>query len=524
MAVKLWSNRIEQFVDGTGVPRSGAKLFTYVGGSVNTKQTTYTESTGSTPNTNPIVLDSAGRIPQPIWLTTGVSYKFVLAPPTDTDPPTSPIDTLDVITGINDSSSSQSEWIAGPTPTFVSTTQFTLAGDQTANFSVGRRIKATVTAGTVYGRITVSAFAVLTTITVVLDSGNLDSGLSAISYGILSAANSSIPSVTLSSGNWTINNTLTAAAAFSASNSVALSGTISPTQISASQNDYSPTSFSSASTLRLSTDASRNVTGLAGGADGRIITLVNVGSNPLVLTNQDAASTAANRFLLKSDTTLAPDQSITLRYDNTTARWRPLSGGVTKQPTLQVFTSGSGTYTTPAGATRVEVQLIGGGGGGGGTAADGSPAGTVGGNTTFSTLTGNGGGGGVAAGGGATAGGAATGGDINISGGSGSSGAAAGATDVFGGSGGNGFFGGGAGGAGGNQGGSAGATNSGGGGSGHGGNSAAGGGGGGAGGYAKKRIVAPAATYSYGVGAGGAAATSAGAGGSGIIIVDEFYD
>lgn len=192
MAVKLWSNKIEQFADTTGVPRAGAKLFTYVGGSVNTKQTTYTESTGTTPNTNPIILNSDGKIPQPIWLTTGVSYKFVLAPSTDTDPPTSPIDTIDVVTGINDSSASQSEWIAGPAPTFVSGTSFTLVGDQTTNFAKSRRVKATVTAGTVYGNVTASVFGALTTITVALDSGALDSGLSAISYGIVAAANPSI--------------------------------------------------------------------------------------------------------------------------------------------------------------------------------------------------------------------------------------------------------------------------------------------------------------------------------------------
>lgn len=192
MAVKLWSNKIEQFCDSTGVPRAGAKLFTYVGGSVNTKQTTYTESTGVTANTNPIVLDSNGKIPQPIWLTTGVSYKFVLAPSTDTDPPTSPIDTIDVVTGINDSSSSQSEWIAGPTPTFVSGTQFTLVGDQTTNFSKKRRLKFTVTAGTVYGEITASAFGASTAVTVALDSGALDSGLSAVSYSVISSTNPSI--------------------------------------------------------------------------------------------------------------------------------------------------------------------------------------------------------------------------------------------------------------------------------------------------------------------------------------------
>lgn len=192
MAVKLAYNRVEQFANGTGVPLSGAKLFTYVAGSVNTKQTTYTESTGVTQNTNPIVLDSSGNLPQPIWLTTGASYKFVLAPSTDTDPPTSPIWSLDNITGINDTTLATSEWTLGPTPTFVSASQFTLVGDQTSTFAKSRRIKATVTAGTVYGAVTATAFGALTTVTVALDSGALDSGLSSVSYGIVAPVNPSI--------------------------------------------------------------------------------------------------------------------------------------------------------------------------------------------------------------------------------------------------------------------------------------------------------------------------------------------
>lgn len=192
MAVKLAFNKVEQFADGNGLPYSGAKLFTYTAGST-TKQTTYTESTGTTPNTNPIVLDSSGRLPQPIWLTTGVNYKFVLAPAADTDPPTSPIWTLDNISGINDTAvSAANEWISGPAPTFVSATSFTLVGDQTSTFHVGRRLKTTNTGGTVYSTIITSAYAALTTITVVNDSSTLDSGLSAVSYGINSANNPSV--------------------------------------------------------------------------------------------------------------------------------------------------------------------------------------------------------------------------------------------------------------------------------------------------------------------------------------------
>lgn len=113
--------------------------------------------------------------------------------------------------------------------------------------------------------------------------------------------------------------------------SILLTGDISPTQIVANTNDYAPTGFSTATTLRLNTDASRNITGLAGGTGGRVIVIHNVGSFNIVLTNQDAASTAANRFLFGGDVTLAADTSITLRYDTTSSRWRattsPGAGG-----------------------------------------------------------------------------------------------------------------------------------------------------------------------------------------------------
>jgi len=66
-----------QFFDNNGVPLSGGLLYTYSAGTT-TPLTTYTTSAGSVANTNPIVLDSAGRPPNEIWLTGGYSYKFVL--------------------------------------------------------------------------------------------------------------------------------------------------------------------------------------------------------------------------------------------------------------------------------------------------------------------------------------------------------------------------------------------------------------------------------------------------------------
>ncbi|WP_234838863.1 hypothetical protein [Sinorhizobium meliloti] len=111
-------------------------------------------------------------------------------------------------------------------------------------------------------------------------------------------------------------------------NAVSLSGDISPAQITANQNDYNPASLSTASVLRLNTDASRNITSLAGGADGRIITIMNVGSFNIVLKNDDGATgTAANRFALTGDLTLAAKQSAILMYDSASSRWRQIANG-----------------------------------------------------------------------------------------------------------------------------------------------------------------------------------------------------
>ena len=66
-----------QFFDNNGVILSGGKIYTYEAGTT-TPLATYTSSTGVTAHTNPIVLDSAGRVPGgEIWNQLRL-YKFVL--------------------------------------------------------------------------------------------------------------------------------------------------------------------------------------------------------------------------------------------------------------------------------------------------------------------------------------------------------------------------------------------------------------------------------------------------------------
>ena len=73
-----------QFFDNNGVPLAGGLIYTYEAGTT-TPQATYTTSAGTIAHTNPIVLNSAGRVPGgELWLVMGLNYKFVLQTSTAT--------------------------------------------------------------------------------------------------------------------------------------------------------------------------------------------------------------------------------------------------------------------------------------------------------------------------------------------------------------------------------------------------------------------------------------------------------
>ena len=65
----------QQF-SNTGAVLTGGLIYTYLAGTTSLA-TTYQDSAGTTPFANPIVLNSAGRVPA-IWLVNGIQYKFVV--------------------------------------------------------------------------------------------------------------------------------------------------------------------------------------------------------------------------------------------------------------------------------------------------------------------------------------------------------------------------------------------------------------------------------------------------------------
>ena len=64
-----------QFFYANGQPLAGGLLWSYQAGTVNPINT-WTDSTGSQPNANPVVANSRGEMS--VWITNNIAYKFVL--------------------------------------------------------------------------------------------------------------------------------------------------------------------------------------------------------------------------------------------------------------------------------------------------------------------------------------------------------------------------------------------------------------------------------------------------------------
>jgi hypothetical protein len=176
-------------LDNNGLPLSGGMVYWYLAGTT-TPTIVYSESSGSVANTNPVLLNTRGEPVNPIWLQAGQTYKAIL-----NDSLGNLIRTIDNISGVNDTTTPViSEWVlyAGAA-TYISGTSFSVTGDATATFDNGRRVKATVSGTDRYGTVNGAPVYALgvTTVTLVLDSGVLDSSLATVYYGFLDPAHPS---------------------------------------------------------------------------------------------------------------------------------------------------------------------------------------------------------------------------------------------------------------------------------------------------------------------------------------------
>lgn len=263
-------NPVSQFFDSASEVYSGGKLHFYLTGT-STPANTYSDSTLTTANANPIVLDSAGRLPDDVFLDPSITYKVMLKDSSDVE-----------------------VWSRDPVV------------DPAANVSAAFRVYNADPNGNLAG-----------------------------SAGSVGGSSASVVFDIASNLLWVCTTTGTASTAVwtqigaTLSGAVTLSSVITPSSLAADQDDYTPTSFSTAAIIRQNASADVKITGLdAAASAGRIVLFQNVAtSNSITLIDESADSTAANRFSLQGDLLLEPDQSAFLWYDATSARWRAVGTG-----------------------------------------------------------------------------------------------------------------------------------------------------------------------------------------------------
>lgn len=129
------------FLDNNGSPLVNGQIYTYEAGGFSTEQTTFADSSGIVANTNPIVLDSSGRMQTGLWLANGFTYNFTLC-----DQSNVVLESFEDIAGTVAVTAGGGigtvVWnIPTTVPHFVSSTQFYLVGDYTNEFAHGNRVR-----------------------------------------------------------------------------------------------------------------------------------------------------------------------------------------------------------------------------------------------------------------------------------------------------------------------------------------------------------------------------------------------
>ena len=184
--------RFKSFTPGTGNPNAGGALYTLQPGTAVYPGTppnwlapaypiaTFTDSTNQTQNNNPIILDNNGEAD--VWL---AGYtKLVLY-----DANANLIWSIDNVSSSSFSQATSLPWLPVPTQvTFKTATTFAVPGNQTALFTPGTRIQASIAGGTITGTIQASTSGgtpIVTTVTVAWDTTSLNASVTAIALSVI---------------------------------------------------------------------------------------------------------------------------------------------------------------------------------------------------------------------------------------------------------------------------------------------------------------------------------------------------
>lgn len=354
-----------EFLDNDGLPLAGGNITTYEGGSFTVEQTSYTSSAGDTPNSQPIELDSSGRLPAgiAIWLENGLTYNLVLRDATDTIVLKFFENVVGVAASTPGGSSDADVWNSvAPVPTYINGTSFLVSGNLTTEFALGNRVRATVDGGFLYSTVSAVLFSSPNTqVTVINDGTALDSSLSAVEWSSLIASGRTVDAGGVS---------YTPALAYASTNTV---GSALKTVIAAEaalelvvardEKIFTTTGTSTAYVIT----ASPAFTSYANQGKFAVKFHTGSGSNPTLNVNGLGALDLKvyNSADAKVNAITFANQTAMVLYDGTDLvlqRPAPVAAGVSAG--AEVFTS-NGTFVVPTGITKLKVTCIGGGGGGG---------------------------------------------------------------------------------------------------------------------------------------------------------------
>lgn len=355
--------------DADGNPLSGGKIFAYEAGSNSVLVDTYTTQAGDVANSNPIVLDSSGTLPEAIWLEDGQAYNLVL---TDSSG-TTVLKGFDDVTGVpvagsGGSGSTSSIWVSTPGATYLTPTQFRVSGNQTAVYAVGNRVRITQGGAFTYGVVTAVAFSSPnTTVTIINDGAVLNSGVTLAEYSVLISA----PGETVDAGGVSFFDAM----AYSTTNTVGwkikqvetsvttlttlMNNRVNSTYavlVTSGTNTYTATADSAITTY---TTGQQFVVRFANAATGAATININgIGARNLRQYNASGAKVTA---------VITANMVAHIGFDGTDfviLTQLPAAAASAPPRGQQVITSNT-TFTVPAGVTWIKVTVVGGGGGGG---------------------------------------------------------------------------------------------------------------------------------------------------------------
>lgn len=353
-------------LDNNGNPVAAGLLFTYTAGTT-TKQATYSDVGLTTPNANPIILDAGGRAT--IFLSPGSSYKFVLSPSTDTDPPTNPIRTQDNVGAIPSSSANLD--ISGAAGEAIAAGQVAYLSDGSGGKTAGLwyLADADFTYASTLPEIGMAVAAIASLATGTIRLGGQVTGLTGLTTGTTYYISATAGALTatapanprfLGVADSTSSLILTPnppKAPAPATSTITTTGTQTALALPIGTGDL--VLFANNATIL-------TLQGIAAGIDGQLLSIFSIGAGQVDLVHQGGSASAANRlvnFATSGNTPLAAGVgTAVLRYDGTATRWRLMSHaqGAYITPTFAAgnYTASSGTWTVGSGDVTTNRFLL----------------------------------------------------------------------------------------------------------------------------------------------------------------------